>query len=117
MWVVTEGKHGGQLCEGYIGDWHLSGFFEMVSKVIGELAALSKSVSAYVTGERPSSSVNELMLLVVLFGAEDFEARGTLKLVVVWVAISRMSAYIVFGSINARTSGEGTLEATLFGTC
>jgi hypothetical protein len=60
--------------------------------------------------------MNELMLLIVLFGAEDLQTEMALVLMEVRVAVGGMSAKVVFGSVDARTAWKWALKAAVVGT-
>lgn len=85
--------------------------------MVRKLTTLSKPLLTHITSEGSGSSMNELMLLIVLFGAEDLQTDVALMLVEVRVTVGSMSAEVVFGSVQTRTAWEGALKAAVVGTC
>ena len=117
MTVRAEGKETGQLNKSYLANWHQPSLLEMLSAMVRKLTTLSKPLLTHITSEGPGSSMNELMLLIVLLGAEDLQTEMALVLVEVRVTVGSMSAKVVFGSVDTRTAWEWALKAAVVGTC
>lgn len=113
--VGTEAEQRGQLPRTHLANRHKPRFLQMSPAMIGELTTLSEALLTHIASKGSGASVNELVLFIVLLGAENLLTEVTLKLMEVRVAVRSVSAEVVFGSVDTRTVGEGTFEAAVVG--